>query len=180
MGMSDCCQAEVKTGVMPTHTTTEVGIPLVLINSVLERTCSKCGAVVSRIIQFPDRLIAAAAVARSADAGKLIGQEIRFLRKALSKSSKRMASLLGVSPETYSRWENDKAPMKPSVERLFRLFVGTELSDKAPAIEFNTHAVLQMKLVPLRRQEPMVLELIKYKVRPETPAEQHFEQPRAA
>lgn len=181
MGMSDCCEAEVKTTIMPTHATNEVGIPLVLFNSVREKTCSKCGQVISRTIQHPDRLIAAAAVSRCAAPEKLVGSEIRFLRKSLEKSAKELAKFLGVSAETLSRWENDKAPMNPLAERLLRLFVGTELRSKAPAIEFDAHSVLQMQLVAIRRPcPPMVFEIVKYKVRPEDPAEQHFEQSRAA
>jgi hypothetical protein len=82
----------------------EVGIPLVLRNSVTQTFCEKCGLVLSRTIQYVDRLVAAAALGLAANRVKLRGFEIRFLRKALEQPAKELASRFGVSAETFSRW----------------------------------------------------------------------------
>ncbi len=60
-------------------------------------------------------------VARSTAA--LRGCEIRFLRKYLGKSGAEAAAALSVTPETMSRWENDKAKISSGAERFLRLMV---------------------------------------------------------
>src|SRR5580698_7252393 len=112
MGISETCIHVLDSKVMPQYKTREMGIPLVIHNSVIESTCRDCGDK-SHSIPYPDRLVAPAAVVRASYALKLDGGEIRFLRKALSTSAKKMAETLGVASETYSRWENDKAPIGP-------------------------------------------------------------------
>jgi DNA-binding transcriptional regulator YiaG len=54
---------------------------------------------------------------------RLHGSEIRFLRKYLGHSGAEAASALSVTPETMSRWENDKVPISQSAERFLRLMV---------------------------------------------------------
>jgi len=50
----------------------------------------------------------------------LTGDELRFLRKRLGKSSKDFAALIGVTSEQYSRIENG-AVLTPSNDKLIRL-----------------------------------------------------------
>ena len=82
-----------------------------------------------------------------------------------------------VSPETLSRWENDKAPMSPSIEKLLRVFVGVRLSQKAPAIEFDSADVIKMNLRAVRPEYDVIvgLELVKFKSVQDKPAEWNFE-----
>jgi putative zinc finger/helix-turn-helix YgiT family protein len=55
-------------------------------------------------------LMAAAHLARS---GQVNGAILRFQRKAIGLGAKNLAELLGVAPETISRWENGKQPIDP-------------------------------------------------------------------
>jgi transcriptional regulator with XRE-family HTH domain len=171
MGISEACIHEMDSVTEPEYETRELGIPLRIFNSVQKHTCKKCGEI-THSIPFPDRLIAAAAVGRCKIALKLAGEEVRFIRKALSESSKDMAESLGVAAETFSRWENDKSPIGPSYERLFRLLTWIKLGELAPAIDFKPTDIVNMKIKAIRSKDdevPMCFELIRFKVTAEKP-----------
>ena len=51
----------------------------------------------------------------------LTGKEIRFLRKDMGMTAKRLADYLGVTKETVSRWENDGRSQGKPLDRLIRL-----------------------------------------------------------
>lgn len=159
---NSCTHAAVEYVTLPAHKTNEVGIPLELIDCVDGTVCKKCGELLSHKIQYPDRLIAAAAVARISEPEKLTGADIRFLRKALQEPAKDIASLLSVAPETVSRWENDKLPMNPQSEKLFRIYVGFSLQDKAPAVRFDAERVVSLELKPVfdGAQRAMTFQLV--------------------
>jgi len=150
--------------VLPTHETSLIGIPVVLLGSVRRSECKFCGEPFFNIL-FPDRLTAAAAVCRAKSPTKLLGREIKFLRKALNVSAKELADFLDVKTETLSRWENDKQVMGPNHERLLRVQVGLELGARAPAIHFDAKEVLNMNIKAVRdpdyEEMPMVFELVK-------------------
>lgn len=179
MGISSsCCEAEVSTSTVPEYFTEEYGIPLVLINSARVQTCNMCKAELSTVVQYPNRLIAAAAVGRIVESAKLTGPEIKFLRKALEKSASELAELLEVTPETISRWENDKYPISPSMEKLLRIYTGVLLSEKAPAIDFSPQKVLSLEITSVHdigKPAVMALELVKVKARRGEPSEFGFE-----
>ena len=181
MGTTSYCKhAEVETGALPTFQTNEVGIPLILNNSVEGTVCKKCGAVLSHAIKYPDRLIAAAAVARVLEPEKLTGSEIKFLRKALKEPARVLADLLQVAPETISRWENDERPMNPQSEKLLRIYVGLTLGQHAPAVDFNPEQVLALDIRPsLGRSLVMSFRLVDFKV-PGQAIEPYFAQQKEA
>lgn len=76
---------------------------------VPHEACSTCG---ERYLAADDleRLELAAAV-ELARIGRRTGSALRFMRKALGFRAKELAELLGVAPETFSRWETgDREP----------------------------------------------------------------------
>jgi transcriptional regulator with XRE-family HTH domain len=165
MGDSETCDHDVVSTVMAQYETRELGIPLLIYKSVHEKICKNCGTV-SHFIPFPDRLIAAAAIARAKVPLKLNGNEIRFVRKALNRSAKDLANDLGVSAETFSRWENDKAPISPATEKMLRIRAGLELSEMAPAIDFRAEEIISMDIeAALGEPAEIVLEfeLVRFK-----------------
>jgi DNA-binding transcriptional regulator YiaG len=58
----------------------------------------------------------------------LVPDEIRFLRKWLGLSGLDFALIMGVRPETVSRWESEdrKFPISPTADRLLRMLVSNE------------------------------------------------------
>jgi transcriptional regulator with XRE-family HTH domain len=57
------------------------------------------------------------------------------LRKYLGYSGAEAASALSVTPETMSRWENDKVPISQSAERFLRLMVVNQQPTQFYALE---------------------------------------------
>jgi putative zinc finger/helix-turn-helix YgiT family protein len=94
----------------------------VVLHDVETRRCPECGhdeVVIPRIEEL-HRTIARAISRRPA---RLEPDEIRFLRTYLGYSSADFAALLGVTPETVSRWERTSKPQKMGkvAERLLRM-----------------------------------------------------------
>ena len=76
------------------------------------------------IPRLPD-LLTWIAVSLLSKEALLTGDELRFLRKRVGKSSKDFAHLLDVSSEQYSRMENGAVRITPSNDKLARLLVIT-------------------------------------------------------
>lgn len=94
----------------------------VLLQGIETRRCPECGEeeVVIPKIEELHRVISHAIARRP---GQLKPREIRFLRTYLGYSSVDFANLLGVTPETVSRWERADKPqqMAKPAERLLRM-----------------------------------------------------------
>jgi putative zinc finger/helix-turn-helix YgiT family protein len=73
--------------------------------------CAKCG---ETYVAGPDLERFDLLVARAlATQGVITGAAFRFMRKALVMRAAELGDLLGVRPETISRWETDKGPVDP-------------------------------------------------------------------
>jgi putative zinc finger/helix-turn-helix YgiT family protein len=105
-----------------THHYTECGLQNVYLEGVLEFTCEHCG---NSFVDIPEptELHIVLSTALSNRPERLIGPEIRFLRKEVGMTQKSFASFIGVDPVTLSRWEKDKgdANKEESNDRLIRL-----------------------------------------------------------
>ena len=75
------------------------------------------------VIPHVEELHRALACAVSTRRGRLIPDEIRYLRSYLDWSGADLARHLGVTPGTVSRWENGREAMGPVAERLLRFLV---------------------------------------------------------
>jgi DNA-binding XRE family transcriptional regulator len=107
-----------------THRYVESGLPNVMLHGAQVRKCGSCGA---EEVAIPNvlglhRCIAIMLVNRKS---ALAPVEFRFLRQFLGHSSKDFAGVLGVTPETLSRWENGKHEISPLADRAVRLLVMT-------------------------------------------------------
>jgi putative zinc finger/helix-turn-helix YgiT family protein len=91
-------------------------------------TCSRCGKKYADIpaIKGLHRLMAREIVCQQSP---LRGDEMRFLRKRLGKTSTELAAILGVELETYSRFENNKRPPTRTYDRLVRLYYALNSDD---------------------------------------------------
>jgi putative zinc finger/helix-turn-helix YgiT family protein len=63
---------------------------------------------------------------------RLLPREIRFLRKQLRMSGIGLATHLGATPESVSRWEHGRTPMGVTADRLLRLMVAVTLGGVYP------------------------------------------------
>ena len=107
-----------------THRYVESGLRNVVLHGVQVRKCEKCGedeVAIPNIAGLHRRIAMMLVMRKSA----LAAPELRFLRQYLGQSSKDFAKLLGVTPETMSRWENASRDIPPVVDRVVRLLVAT-------------------------------------------------------
>lgn len=120
---------------------TECGLPNVTLVDVETRRCASCGWN-GAVIPYVDELHRALAMALIEQKTRLHGHEYRYLRKYLGHSGVDFAGLIGVAPETLSRWENEKEAVPPPADRVIRLMVlFTEPVSEYP--EQRAKAVLQ-------------------------------------
>lgn len=143
---------------LPHYQVTSIGVEVVVVDSAVEYTCDECGR---KEVAVPDLkgLTAAAAVARVQFPQKLSSSEVKFLRKSIQLTAKQLGDCLEVSPETVSRWENDKTPIGPGSEKLLRLLVGVILGESAPGVDFDEKAVLDMKVQSVYSSpEPIIMQ----------------------
>ncbi len=100
------------------------GLDHVYLSGIPVYKCTSCGDVVARIPMIGELLktIGEAVVNKP---GPLSGPEIRFLRKNAKMLAETFVKYLGVDPSTYSRWENGKARVGRTSDRLIRLCYAT-------------------------------------------------------
>lgn len=142
----DAC-GKPMTSARENYSYTASGLPYVTLVGVEVRRCKACGeheVVIPKIEQL-HRAIAHGVVAKRT---RLTAAEIRFLRKYLGWSGADFAKHMGVTPESVSRWENDRDQMGPVADRLLRLMVVT----RAPVADYelDTLAELEDESAPLR------------------------------
>ena len=123
------------------------GLPVQLLG-VPVRRCQGCDEMEVSVPLIEDlhRLIADTITRKQ---GRLAGAEIRYLRSWLGLSGRRFAKWSGVTPETVSRWEHDKAPISRSHESLLRLlaarnqyFVDYDIASVLDADHDRAHAAV--------------------------------------
>ena len=137
-----------------THRYAESGLPNVTLVGVKVRSCPQCGERELSIPKVADlhRKIARAIIRERSTLGP---EEIRFLRKWLGYSSVDFALVMGVRPETVSRWENKESvyPMAQTADRLLRLLVSNqEPVEKYPIDLLKTPT--RAKAQPLKLRAP--------------------------
>jgi putative zinc finger/helix-turn-helix YgiT family protein len=103
---------------------TSSGLRNVTLVGVDVRRCGTCGwnAAVIPNVDGLHHLLAKMIIEKKS---RLHSSEFRFLRKHLGQSSSDFAALIGVTPETISRWENEKEQVSPVADRLLRVLVLT-------------------------------------------------------
>lgn len=144
----DCgAELEIRT---ENHRYDECGLPYVVLEAVEVHRCPKCGETEVTIpaIEKLHRLIALRVAHKPS---LLTPEEVRFLRKFVGFSTGDFARVMGVAPETVSRWENGVRPHSPLADRLVRLLVVT----REPA---SGYPIEDLVRIDVTRAEPIRLE----------------------
>jgi putative zinc finger/helix-turn-helix YgiT family protein len=71
---------------------------------------------------------------------RLKGQELRFLRKHLELTARRLAGILHVDPATISKWENEEDPVGPQSDLLMRALVHANSQGNLAELQKNLEA----------------------------------------
>ena len=126
------------------------GLPNVVLVGIKVYRCPSCGGdavAIPRLAQL-HRAIVRALVAKR---GRLSADEIRFLRKRLEWTGVELATRLGVTPDTASRWETGKRPINPTAARLPRLYVAylerlTAMADALRDVEETAATAVHLRM----------------------------------
>jgi len=115
----------------------ESGLDNVILKGIDVYECPSCGESYTGIknIEGVHRTIALALVKK---AGLLDGSEVRFLRKEMGLNAKKLAALLGVDPVSVSRWENQKAEIGITNDKLIRMLFIQSLEEQCNEVAKNT------------------------------------------
>jgi putative zinc finger/helix-turn-helix YgiT family protein len=138
----------------------ESGLKNVVLKNITVHECKACGEVLPEIrnIKQVHKWIADYLIRKQ---GPLMGEEFRFLRKAMGMSAKELAQRLGVNPVTVSRWETNEANIGPQSDRLLRaLFLTTPTSPATPVPLIDVFNRFIWTLVRTHRKpkpEPIVI-----------------------
>jgi transcriptional regulator with XRE-family HTH domain len=124
-----------------------MGVPVILLSSAIE---AEVGGEIGIIVPDLEELGAAVAVARVAIPNKLTGEEIRALRKAIGMRANALADFLDVTPETFSRWENNKEIISKNAERLLRLKVHQTLRTQVRGVVVKSEDILGLQISHIR------------------------------
>ena len=147
----------VTSEILPVHEENLMGIPVVLKDAAVVETDAAGDETVT--IPDMDALVAAIAVYRCLEPGKLAGAEIRFMRKALGLTQAEFAETLEIDPATVSRWENDGQVLGGFAEKCLRHLVCDTLHAEFPHFDYDPTIISYMKIaVPARGKpsDPMV------------------------
>jgi putative zinc finger/helix-turn-helix YgiT family protein len=140
-----CKNGLLERSVKPEHVEDLGGLVVKVLNAVVVQRCSACG---EEMVGIPDMqgLARAAAMARAQSPERLIGKEVRFIRRALDMKQKDFAAAMDLSAEHVSRWENDHNGVGGASEKLVRHNVCALLSDGS--CEYDPKAIANMQFVP--------------------------------
>lgn len=99
---------------------TESGLPSVVLMNILVFHCANCSAIVPEI---PDAGWLHRKIAWDLMLKKtlLSGEEMKFIRKVAGYSATELASVMGTTKVTMSRWETGTTKISKENDRLFRL-----------------------------------------------------------
>ncbi|HWV37398.1 MAG TPA: hypothetical protein VN033_02860 [Vulgatibacter sp.] len=95
--------------------------------------CGRCG---EEVVQFGVLGMFDLAIAADlAQRGPPSAEAFRFMRKAIALPAKELADLLAVTPETVSRWENDKLPVERRALALLSSIVLDKVEGRTATLE---------------------------------------------
>ena len=105
------------------------------------------GSVIGVGVPNAERIAATVAMALCFLPQRLIGAEVRFIRRVLGKSSQELAAIVDLDPSTLSRWENDKQEVATRTEKALRMAAVLLLIDRAPGARIDPPEVVTLKLL---------------------------------
>lgn len=131
-----------------------IGLRVIIHNAVIEMT-DEDGEV---SIEVPDieTASAAAAMARCLMPIRIVAHELRAIRRIAGMTAAELARAMDpkTSPETMSRWENDKQPMGGYAEKVFRLVICERIKDQVPGIDYTDGAIANLTVLDPWRSDP--------------------------
>ena len=130
------------------ETLTGLPYPIVVLDAAEEITHPKTGEVLGVAIPDAEELSAAVAIALCFLPTRLIGAEVRFIRRALYMTGQEMAAAVEMDPATLSRWEHGKQDVGGWADKAVRMAAVLRLQDRAPGSSLNPADVVTLRFTP--------------------------------
>ncbi len=120
---------------------TESGLDTVTLKDIVQYRCA-CGETMVELknIKGLHRTIASILTKKK---DPLTGKEIRFIRKEMGMRAKDLAEIMGVSPITVSRWENDVEKPEMAKDRFVRLLYIQTVQERHKEVIMGSFNVLR-------------------------------------
>jgi DNA-binding XRE family transcriptional regulator len=128
------------------HTEDLGGVVVKVLNAV---QVLRCGACKTEMVAIPDLddLGRATAISRALNPVRLVGREVKFMRRVLDMTQVEFAKAMDLTSETVSRWETDTRGVGGACEKLTRHNVCALLSKTAPGRPYDPADITKMELV---------------------------------
>jgi transcriptional regulator with XRE-family HTH domain len=125
-----------------------MGLPYpVTLLDIAEQVTGPDGSVIGVGVPNAEGIAATVAMALCFLPQRLIGAEVRFVRRVLGKSSQELAAIVDLDPSTQSRWENDKQEVAARTEKALRMAAVLLLLDRTPGVSIYPQEVVTLKLL---------------------------------
>lgn len=118
------CGREYRFSISDSYRYTESGLENVYLRNVETMTC-ECGTAV--VLHSLPTLLRVIAFCFAHKPALLKGREIRFVRSVLGHSGKDFAEMLALTPEHFSRVENEREPVSESIDKITRFRIALNL-----------------------------------------------------
>lgn len=145
------CGANMKKNKSSAYHYTECGLSKIYLEGIQVWSCtnSECE---EEELEIPniEELHELMAINLASQRHKLLPEEIRFLRSYLGFSGADFANIIGVTPETVTRWEKGQVNMKEASERLLRVLVLSKVGPFRNYEDLAIFATNQRKTAPKR------------------------------
>lgn len=124
--------------------------PVVLLDAVEEITHPKTGEILGVAIPEAEELAAAVAVALCFMPVRLIGAEVRFIRRVLGMTGLELAAAVEMDPATLSRWEHGKQDVGGWADKAVRMVAVLRLQDHALGSNFRPEEIVTLRFTGRR------------------------------
>lgn len=122
--------------------------PIVLLDAAEEVVDPRSGAPLGVAIPDSEELAAAVALALCFMPVRLIGAEVRFIRRVLDMLGQELAAAVEMDPATLSRWEHGKQDVGAWADKAVRMAAVLRLQDHAPGSSFRPEDVVSLRFLP--------------------------------
>lgn len=121
--------------------------PIMLLDAAEEVTHPRTGRVIGVAIPNAEELAAAVALALCFMPVRLIGAEVRFIRRVLDMTGQEFAAAVEMDPATLSRWENGKQEVGAWADKAVRMAAVLQLQDRAPGSHLQPADIVSLRFL---------------------------------
>jgi transcriptional regulator with XRE-family HTH domain len=122
--------------------------PITLLDAAEEIADPNTGEVLGVAVPNSEELAAAVALALCFMPTRLLGAEVRFIRRVLGMTGQELAAAVEMDPATLSRWEHGKQDVGGWADKAVRMAAVLQLQDHAPGSSLRPEDVVMLRLEP--------------------------------